>query len=71
MSAALVSIVYDSGFGHTRKTVAKDVVRVSGVTAQMSAAGEDIPWQVPAKSHAIISDSARTSPAPLSMGTPQ
>lgn len=62
MSAALVSIVYDSGFGHPRKTVAKDVDRVSGLTAQLSAAGGDTPCRC--RPRATPSFSIRRAPLP-------
>jgi multimeric flavodoxin WrbA len=54
----LVSIVYDSGYGHTQKqakAVAEGVHRVKGTEAQLIAVAEgDIPWETLAASDAII-----------------
>lgn len=58
MSATIVSIVYDSGYGHTRKqaeAVAEGVCRVSGAEAQLIAVADgEIPWASLAASHAIV-----------------
>lgn len=58
MSEIIVSIVYDSGYGHTRKqaeAVADGVRRVSGAKAQLIAVREgEISWDALAASHAII-----------------
>lgn len=58
MSAIIVSIVYDSGYGHTRKqaeAVAEGVGRVPQAQAQLLAVADgDIPWETLARSDAII-----------------
>ena len=54
----LVSIVYDSGFGHTHKqaeAVAEGVRRVAGAEAHLVAVADgDIPWDKLAASQAIV-----------------
>lgn len=54
----LVTIVYDSGYGHTHKqaeAVAEGVRRVSGAEAQLIAVADGgIPWETLAASDAIV-----------------
>lgn len=54
----LVTIIYDSGYGHTKKqaeAVAEGIQRVPDVEARLIAvADEDIPWDTLAASDAII-----------------
>ncbi|MCU0117437.1 flavodoxin family protein [Pseudomonas sp. B2M1-30] len=58
----LVSIVYDSGYGHTKKqaeAAAKGVERVTGAKARLIAVGTDeISWDALAESDALIFGSA-------------
>lgn len=54
----LISIVYDSGYGHTAKlaqAVAEGVRRVAGAEAQLIAVAEgEVPWPTLARSDAIV-----------------
>lgn len=57
-NTVLVTIIYDSGYGHTKKqaeAVAEGIHRVVGAEARLIAvADEDIPWETLAASGAII-----------------
>jgi NAD(P)H dehydrogenase (quinone) len=54
----LISIVYDSGYGHTAKqaqAVTEGVRKISGAEAKLISAGEGpVPWETLEKSDAII-----------------
>ncbi len=54
----LISIVYDSGYGHTARlaqAVAEGVRRVAGAEAQLIAVAEgEVPWPTLARSDAIV-----------------
>lgn len=53
----LISIVYDSGYGHTAKqaqAIAEGVNRVAGCEAQLVPVSEAIPWSVLEASTGIV-----------------
>lgn len=56
-SKMLISIVYDSGYGHTAKqaeAVAQGARRVPGAEVKLVAVSDEIPWQTLEASDAII-----------------